>query len=140
MGHQTRCAKPLHIAPRPRHTHEKSPQNLLQKNLAGQGPSIFFVKRNVVEKISLNQRFHGEVQSFTASGTEFSEPRLNLVIHSISKEDLFGGVATSLQLFACMRTHFKHARIILTDRTPKGEDLDSYADWTLDTKRRNADG
>lgn len=93
----------------------------------------FFFKRNVVEKIYLNQRFHGEVQSFVASPTDFSEPRLNLVIHSISKEDLFGGVATSLQLFACMRSHFKHARIILTDRTPKGDDLDSYQEWTIDT-------
>lgn len=121
--------KPIHYSV----TRMRNPLRLYFRQFGWARFIYFFFKRNVVEKISLNQRFHGEVQSFTASRTEFSETRLNLVIHSISKEDLFGGVTTSLHLFACMRPYFKHARIILTDRTPKGEDLESYGEWTLDT-------
>lgn len=96
----------------------------------------YYFNKKTLKNIKLEQKFHGEIKSFIGKRTNYNKFRINLVIHSISKRDRFGGIATSLKIFDKLCVHFDEIRIIVTDVIPYDDDLDDFIGWKID---RNGD-
>ncbi len=76
---------------------------------------------------------------FIPNRSEFSEPRINLVIHSINSKFVFGGVSTALDFLNSISPYFKYVRIITLDE-PTSETLKKYSEYcyvTLEQLEQN---
>lgn len=69
--------------------------------------------------------------------TDFKGKRLNLLIPSLEKEHIFGGVSTALNLFEYMVKNFEFQRIIVTDSKVDNIDTEHFKEYIIDNKSEN---
>ncbi|WP_404786056.1 hypothetical protein [Altericista sp. CCNU0014] len=60
-----------------------------------------------------------------------NEPRINLVLPSINKNHIFGGIATALSFFDQLSLYFKEARLIVVSSKPSKSDLETFRNFKL---------
>lgn len=73
-----------------------------------------------------------EIGDYNFREIEFNEKRLNLLVPSINKEHVFGGISTALKFFEalCEATGYAQ-RILLTDADPNSDDLqEKWSEYT----------
>ncbi len=65
--------------------------------------------------------------------------RINILIPSLNKDKVFGGIATAMKFFDSFNDNDIAKRIIITDTDIKAGDLDNYKDYTLVDCSENCD-
>lgn len=75
-----------------------------------------------------------EVNPLNCRRASINEPRLNLLVPSISLQHLFGGISTALSFFDQLSTDFENIRILLIDEPDfHYQDNPSFQDWGVST-------
>lgn len=73
-----------------------------------------------------------EITPLVPKETDFKGKRLNLLIPSLEKEHIFGGISTALNLFEYMVKNYEFQRIIVTDSKVDNIDLEHFKEYTID--------
>lgn len=73
----------------------------------------------------------GEITPIQARPSDFQALRFNLLVPSINKEHLFGGISTALRFFERLVPDNVEKRIILTDAAPNDDDLQAFKEYKL---------
>lgn len=63
--------------------------------------------------------------------TDFKDRRLNLLVPSLEKEHVFGGISTALNLFNYMGKDYEYQRIIVTDTKVEDIDTKRFKDYDI---------
>jgi len=99
---------------------------------------------NIYNKIKMNVTFSPDIPEISKICARplpemKDEYRINIIVPSINKEHLFGGISTALQFFDCLRKqHQTKARILVSDSAIKPESLFGFAEYTLVKMKENA--
>ncbi|AKB33546.1 hypothetical protein MSSIH_2856 [Methanosarcina siciliae HI350] len=75
-----------------------------------------------------------EITSLTPKETNFKGKRLNLLVPSLEKEHIFGGISTALNLFEYMTENYEFQRIIVTDSKVDNIDIERFKEYEIDNK------
>lgn len=73
----------------------------------------------------------GEITPLLCRETENESVRINLLVPSINKEHVFGGISTSLKFFEQLMPSAIERRIILTDASPDQESLGAFPEYEV---------
>jgi len=79
----------------------------------------------------------GEITPIQARPSDFQALRFNLLVPSINKEHLFGGISTALKFFERLVPANVEKRIILTDAAPNDDDLKAFKEYKLITSEKD---
>lgn len=72
-------------------------------------------------------------------GTIEKKYRINILIPSLNKDKVFGGIATAMKFFNQFNDDNYAKRIIVTDTEMKDDDLDNYKDYKLVDNAKQSD-
>lgn len=72
-----------------------------------------------------------EVAPIFARRLDTSEPRMNLLIPSINKNNMFGGIPTALKFFEELARTHKNVRILLTDTVAVGKTANYFGEFSV---------
>lgn len=75
-----------------------------------------------------------EITPLIPKKTDFKGKRLNLLIPSLEKEHIFGGISTALNLFEYMVKNYEFQRIIVTDSKVDNIDTEHFKEYVIDNK------
>lgn len=90
------------------------------------------VKKTYQNVISSFVQTHvGEITPMQPRPSQHNGLRFNLLVPSINKEHLFGGISTALKFFERLVPSGVEKRIILTDAAPGEDDLQTFTEYKL---------
>jgi len=75
-----------------------------------------------------------EITPLTPKETNFKGKRLNLLVPSLEKEHIFGGISTALNLFEYMTENYEFQRIIVTDSKVDNIDIERFKEYNIFNK------
>ena len=93
-------------------------------------------KKRMETKNCVNSSLYSipEITPLIPKETDFKGKRLNLLIPSLEKEHIFGGISTALNLFEYMVKNYEFQRIIVTDSKVDNIDIEHFIEYTIDIK------
>lgn len=82
-----------------------------------------------------------EITPFNPTVSSFEGKRINLLVPSINKEHVFGGISTAIKFYEELASESNGyaRRIITTDASPNTDDLEQYSGYILVNSEQDAD-
>lgn len=92
--------------------------------------------RKCIEKRCVDSSFYfiPELTPLVPKEADFKGKRLNLLIPTLEKEHVFGGISTALNFFEYMTKNYEFQRIVVTDSKVENIDRERFQEYTIDNK------